>query len=437
MALAASRAARLRAHLPLFVLQRRAAVSTESESSVALSREAAAVPDASAVWGASVLVAGTTVGAGILALPAVTAPAGLAPSLVSLTGVWLLSIATGLFLAEVTARATADGEESPSFVSLARRTLGSAGGFAAIVTQFFLQETLMVAYASKGGEVLVRLGIVSSSPAQGEVLFVLTLSTLCALASPQQLDRCNGGLLAALTLSFVLLLTGTLPNVQSASLAFADWPQILPALPVISLSFVYHNVVPILVRSLRGHAPSVRAALWQGTALPFAMYLLWEVAVLGSAAPAAGADPLSRSSPIISAFSLLAVATSYLGFVLSLSDMIADLGRGGRPDAEPRPPGALAGVPAKQLLQAVLPPLAASILFPGVFLSALEVAGVFGALTLGGWLPGVMVLAERRKGGEREPSPLAPPGGDAAPALVAALAAATLLGDVFGGLRAE
>lgn len=46
-------------------------------------------------------VAGTTVGAGILALPAVTAESGFAASAAALTGFALFSITTGLLVAEV------------------------------------------------------------------------------------------------------------------------------------------------------------------------------------------------------------------------------------------------------------------------------------------------------------------------------------------------
>jgi tyrosine-specific transport protein len=45
---------------------------------------------------AIVLVAGTTVGAGILALPAVTQPAGFIPSTLALTGAWMYMATTGL-----------------------------------------------------------------------------------------------------------------------------------------------------------------------------------------------------------------------------------------------------------------------------------------------------------------------------------------------------
>ena len=53
------------------------------------------------VIGSAALVAGTTVGAGILALPAKTLAAGLAPTATLLVGGWVFMSATGLLIAEV------------------------------------------------------------------------------------------------------------------------------------------------------------------------------------------------------------------------------------------------------------------------------------------------------------------------------------------------
>ena len=53
------------------------------------------------VIGSAALVAGTTVGAGILALPAKTLAAGLAPTATLLVGGWVFMAATGLLIAEV------------------------------------------------------------------------------------------------------------------------------------------------------------------------------------------------------------------------------------------------------------------------------------------------------------------------------------------------
>ena len=51
---------------------------------------------------------------------------------------------------------------------------------------------------------------------------------------------------------------------------------------VISLAFVYHNVVPVVVSSLEGDIGKIRAALAAGVALPFVMFTAWDGAILGA-----------------------------------------------------------------------------------------------------------------------------------------------------------
>jgi Tryptophan/tyrosine permease family len=84
----------------------------------------------------------------------------------------------------------------------------------------------------------------------------------------------------------------------------------------------------------------------------------------------AASDPLStlaaRSGvvrPLVSSFSLLAIATSYLGFVLGLTDFLADVLR-----TPSRRDGLL-------YLLALAPPLLVALSNPGIFLAALDAAG--------------------------------------------------------------
>jgi tyrosine-specific transport protein len=81
------------------------------------------------VLGAMTLVAGTTVGAGILALPAITAPAGFGASAVALIGGAGFNIITGLLLVEVNINTMCElGSGGVSIVSMANRTLGKQWG---------------------------------------------------------------------------------------------------------------------------------------------------------------------------------------------------------------------------------------------------------------------------------------------------------------------
>jgi tyrosine-specific transport protein len=409
------------------------------------SSSAVEAPPARTVLGAAALVAGTTVGAGILALPAETSAAGFGAAAPALVLAWAYSAATGLLLAEVSLSAAADdaaaadggaNDAVPSLLSLAKRTLGGAGGAAAGGAYLFLHYALLVAYIDKGAEVLSRAAGGAVSPAAAAAAFVAVLGSVCAAASADALDAANGALLAALLLAFGALLAEATPGVQADALAQADWSALPPALPVIALAFVHHNVVPRVVASCNGHVPSIRAAVAGGTGLPLLMFIAWEAAVLGqggAGAAGSGSDPLAflAAPAVVDAFSLLAVATSFIGFVLGLSDFFAD---------------ALSGAPrgvrrVAPLAATLLPPLAAAVTYPDAFFGALEVAGVYGVATLFGVLPGAMALAERARSrqlprGSSSSKAGAPPqlvpGGDATPALVAALAAALITADATG-----
>ena len=89
--------------LILIALVRPALLLTPPPRKLPRPRLIRAVPDEApgTVLGSAALVAGTTVGAGILALPAKTLAAGLAPTATLLVGGWIFMAATGLLIAEV------------------------------------------------------------------------------------------------------------------------------------------------------------------------------------------------------------------------------------------------------------------------------------------------------------------------------------------------
>ena len=69
------------------------------------------------------------IGAGVLALPAVSLPLGMGPACGVLATAWLGCVATGLLIAEVMINfRDQSGGESPSIMAMAERTLGPVGG---------------------------------------------------------------------------------------------------------------------------------------------------------------------------------------------------------------------------------------------------------------------------------------------------------------------
>jgi hypothetical protein len=76
------------------------------------------------------------------------------------------------------------------------------------------------------------------------VAFTGALGGLCYFAGAPLLDKVNGGLVALILASFFGLLTSAAAGVDPAALLRADWGAVPSTLPVIALSFVYHNGGP-------------------------------------------------------------------------------------------------------------------------------------------------------------------------------------------------
>lgn len=345
--------------------------------------------------GAIALVAGTTVGAGMLALPSVCQRSGFVPSTCTLTVCWLYMVATGLLLLEVNLDTMCEsGGGGVSLISMTERTLGKNGTRLAWCAYVFLHYALLVAYVSRVGEIVGEATHLDQSICS--VAFAAGLGGFVYAAPDKTLENVNNALVAAVIGTFVPLLLIASRGVDVANLtSFSDWSEVPGTVAVIALAFVYHNVIPVVATQLEGDRNKSRAALFVGTAIPFAMFTLWDGAVLGGVSAedlAAGInlDPLSTlqgTSPaaagLVKSFSVFAVSTSFLGFVLGLVDFLSD-GFGWREEGDARPYAAT-----------LIPPTIFAVSNPDIFLSALDTAGAFGVMTLFGCLPPAMAWANR------------------------------------------
>eukprot|EP00898_Chlorokybus_atmophyticus_P007366 jgi/Chlat1/7630/Chrsp64S07164 len=379
------------------------------------------------------LVAGTTVGAGILALPAVTREPGFGPSAITCLSCWAYMVATGLLIAEVNVNTMcALGSGGVSLVSMAERTLGKAGVRFSSAAYILLHYTLLVAYVSRAGDIV---GDVLGLPGwAGASTFTLALGALCMFASEGVLGAVNNALVVGVVVSFLFLLAVAAGGVQPERLLAANWAAVPASVPVIALAFVYQNVVPVIASNLEGDLRRIRIAVAGGTAIPCAMFLMWDAVILASVPPATGSDNLPFDpleglrqasglvGPAVAAFSFLAIATSYIGFVLGLSDFIAD---GLKLPSDRRSP--------LPYLLTLFPPLGLALLNPNVFFAALDVAGTYGVLVLFGIIPAAMAWSERYSTSGRllpATEPLVP-GGKPVLTLLLGGAAAIIVGELL------
>ncbi|HNA61716.1 MAG TPA: aromatic amino acid transport family protein, partial [Rhabdochlamydiaceae bacterium] len=97
--------------------------------------------------GGMLLIAGSCIGAGMLALPITTGLSGFIPSLVMFLIAWGFMTATGLLMVEV----NSSFPDRVNIVSMAERSFGQVGKIVSWVLYLFLFYSLLVAYISGSG----------------------------------------------------------------------------------------------------------------------------------------------------------------------------------------------------------------------------------------------------------------------------------------------
>lgn len=398
---------------------------------------------------AAALVAGTTVGAGVLALPAVTASSGFVPSSAALCGVWAVAAVQALLLAEtaVNTQCALGRPSAVSILSMARATLGDAGAAVTSVAYGLLHVAILTAFTAQGGTILTELfgaggrGGGGLPVWSGAPVFSAALGAFLFFASDGLVARVNNALVVATVALFLALVAATAGQFQAdALLTGSHWGAVIPdAMPVLLVSLVFHNVVPYVCSFLEGDRTKIRAAVVGGSLLPLLMFLTWNGVILGSsdvqaaaaAAAAASAaavadsgvvaplfDPVAllrnsggATGGVITGFSLLAVVTSYVGVVAGLVDFAND----GFLSTRLLTAEQIRRWPAVAYAVTLVPPTVAAVAAPDAFFGALDVAGAFGVSVLFGLLPCAMAWRLRYGAGVALNASYAPlvPGGRA------------------------
>ncbi|KAJ8600433.1 hypothetical protein CTAYLR_001408 [Chrysophaeum taylorii] len=340
---------------------------------------------------AALLVAGTTIGAGILALPSVTHASGLVPSSVTLGVAWAFASMAGLLIAEAT---QAVSPARPlGFVATMGEVLGPVPKLIATAAFGFVCYSLMVAYVAEGGALCAPPRTFGVPP---PALFATALGALLEFGSPALIDASNNVFVALVVAAFAAIIAVGAPTIVPARFSRANWSAAPRALPICVLSLVYHTVVPYVVDKLDGDPRLVATALLGGSAVPLAMFLVWNAVVIGAVAADATsiANPLAAlrattNSPALGAavqiFSQFAIITSAIGLFFGLQSFISDICDVGPADQQ---------TPRQHLcvtLGVLAPPLFFAIVEPNAFMVALDLAGTFGITTLFGLFPALAV----------------------------------------------
>nr|WP_199066703.1 aromatic amino acid transport family protein [Chromobacterium sp. ASV5] len=341
--------------------------------------------------GATLLISGTMLGAGMLALPLVSAGMGFGYACLTLFLIWALMTYTGLMLLEV----CLSFPEGSGFDVIAKTLFGPKGLYVINASLLLLLYALSSAYISGGGSTYESnlhhyLGV--SLPPKLVSLGFTTLIGLIVFLSTTAVDKVNRLLFSLNILIFLALSFTIQPYVSASNLAEGEdsAKYMMAAIPMFLTAFGFHGSVPSMVKYLGHNKPRLlRNVFVAGSLIPMAVYLLWVFNTLG-ALPRFGDHSFQAISAhngsvgmfldefhalvqspqvptLLSAFSSIALFTSYLCVSLGLFDAMASTLKRGD-DTRQR---------LQTALVTYLPPLIFALFFPKGFVMALGAAAIF------------------------------------------------------------
>ncbi|MES2121944.1 MAG: aromatic amino acid transport family protein [Chlamydiota bacterium] len=349
--------------------------------------------------GGSLLVAGTCIGVGMLALPIATAESGFIPSLSVYILCWVFMLCTGLLILE----ACIWMPKNANLITLSTKLLGKWGKASCWILYLFLFSCLMVAHIAGGGNVVAELSRGILPNWAGTLLYVLLFSPVVYFGA-LWVDRANLILMVGIVITYLTFAVTTISYVDTSHLARADWGKVWWALPVVFTAFGYQTLIPTLFNYMNRNVKKVRLTLIIGTTIPLILYAVWELLILGIVpyegkgglhealmSARSAVSPLSnylRNPTLLtigSSFALFAMTTSYLGISIAFVDFLIDGLKLSRKKS------------SKATICAVifLIPMILTLIDPHLFLSALGYAGGIGVALLLGAMPVLMVWAGR------------------------------------------
>lgn len=336
--------------------------------------------------GGILLIMGTSIGGGMLALPISTAEIGFTNSLFFLFICWAIMTAGALLVLEVNLRLP----PGSNMISMAKSTLGVPGQIIAWITYLFLLYTLLSAYISGGSDVLNSLlhKMHMKIPSWLASILFTVLFSIVVYKGIRSVDFVNRGLMFGKLGIYLLLIAIISPHVSPLGLTGGAANAFAGTLMILVTSFGFASIVPSLRDYFADDISTLRKVILFGSLIPLICYILWDavimgvisrdgdyglIALMGSEHATSGlTEALSQSvqnrwiSGFFGFFTSICMFTAFLGVSLGLFDFLAD------------------GLKLKKtgsqgsytLALTFLPPLMVVLVNPGIYLHALSYAGI-------------------------------------------------------------
>lgn len=355
------------------------------------------------IIGGTLIVAGTAIGAAMLALPILSANMGFFVSVVLMTVMWLLS----LFSAFITVEIILYHGQNVSVPYLSGKYVGKSFKLFGSAALLVLLYSVLSAYIS-GLSTVINQNL-TWALGEGYIAFIITiLSGYIIFLSISAVDYTNRVLFIAKIILFVLVVFTFIPYVKTDNFmtysSVSNMPEIIL---VFFTSFGFHGSIPTVIKYVGNDVKALRKVFFWGSAIPLVTYVLWQGVTLG-VLPFEGENSFSHIflhdrnvgifindlsaitnnktlRVILDIFSILAMVTSILGVAIGLFDYILEIFKN----------KVTKYIKIKAVILTLGVPLVFSVYYPSGFILALNFAAV-SLVILAIILPSLVALKTRK-----------------------------------------
>ena len=339
------------------------------------------------------IVTGTTIGGGMVLLPAVIGVYSYYSAIGILIAVWLVNTMIALIFLEANCYLPA----KTSLISMSRRLLGRYGEWTAWIVCLVFLYTIMCAYTTGMTEIIsgfLEKNLLHVPSSYLSILSVITIS-LPIYFGMTHINVFNRFIVISMFTAFFALTFFITPHIEISNLLAAPIHLPTMALPIVFTSFGFLIIIPSLRGYLNDNVKHLKISIIVGSFIPLIIYMLWVTVVIG-AIPALGKDSLqtilAQSEPVknmanvlishtgnlqisffIQIFILFAIASSFIGTSLGLYDFLAD-----GLNISKSPIGKI-----KLLVLTFIPPLIIALTQNHLFITALGFAGLMSTILFG------------------------------------------------------
>ncbi len=373
------------------------------------------------LFGGALIIAGTTIGAGTLAIPIISAQLGFFVSSVLMIAICALMTYTALITIEINLYFG----KGINISSAAEAVLGKWGRGLSTFAFLLLFYALLSAYIAGGTstikEILASYFNIQVTNILPEVLFTVILGGF-VFSCTQAVDHLNRFLFVIKTVFFVTLVGLILPALSWVNLATKPYEvgAVWAVIAVFVTSFGFHGSMPSVIDYVGLNPKRLVRVLMIGSFIPLAFYIVWECVSLGSL-PLVGEYSFQKVYDsgndvgvfinqlnlinggmtinwATNGFATLAITTSFLGVAIGVLDFFAQ---------KANLPNTMKGRAIAALLTFLIPFIFA-IFYPQGFVIALTYAGL--ALTIIAVIMPSLIALKIRKRPDYNP-PYKAPGG--------------------------